>query len=266
MRGRFALGLATGVVLAFGVLFPLYWGVRTAFSGRVALSFLPSSPTLENYRYVFTSGDFANSMINSLIVAVGAVIVTIPVAVPAGYAIARMDFRGKSLGSLLLVLPLLPAVAVLVPLIVYMRTLGLYDTLYPVIVTAAVFSLPFTIWMVRGFVVAVPRGVEEAAHVDGCGQLVALVRVVLPLIAPGMVTACVFVFITAWNNYLLAVAFTTSEQLRVVPVAIVGYISAWGTNYQGMNAAATLAMLPPLVLFLAVQRWFATGLLAGSDR
>lgn len=264
-RGR-GLSVAAGGVLLFGVLFPLYWGVRTSLSSRLDASVLPSRPTLANYAYVFSSGDFANTVINSLIVAVGAVVIALPFAIPAAYALARLDFRGKQLGSLVLVLPLLPAVAVLVPLIVYARAVGLYNTLYPVILGAAVFSLPFAIWMLRGFVLAVPRSLEDAAQVDGCGRFTALVRVVLPLIAPGLVTAAVFVFVTAWNNYLLAVAFTTSQQLQVVPVAIVGYISAWGTNYPGMNAAATLAILPPLVLFLAVQRWFVTGMLAGSDR
>lgn len=263
--GRALAGAAT-VALLFGVLVPLYWGVRTSLSAGPNASVLPSHPTLANYRYIFASGDFANTIINSLIVAVGAVVLALPFAVPAAYALARLDFRGKRLGSLLLVLPLLPAVAVLVPLIVYARAAGLYNTLYPVILGAAVFSLPFAIWMLRGFVLAVPQAIEDAALVDGCGRLAALRRVVLPLIAPGLVTAAVFVFVTAWNNYLLAVAFTTSQQLEVVPVAIVGYISAWGTNYPGMDAAATLAMLPPLLLFLAVQRWFVAGMLAGSDR
>lgn len=254
------------VIMLFGALFPVYWGVRTSFAGSSGASILPPNPTLENYRYIFSNGAFANSMINSLIVSVGAVVLSLPIAVLAAYALARLDFTGKRLGAMLLALPLLPAVAVLVPLIVYTRSLGLYNTLYAVILGAAGFSLPFAIWMVRGFIQSVPQAVEEAALVDGCSRLGALFRVVLPLVTPGLVAATVFVFITAWNNYLLAVAFTTAEELRVVPVAIVGYMSAWGTNYPGMNAAATLAMAPPLILFFAVQRWFVQGLLAGAGR
>jgi N,N'-diacetylchitobiose transport system permease protein len=247
-------------VLLFGTLFPLFWGVRTSLLDA------QGELSLESYRYLFSTGDFGNTIVNSLIVAIGAVVVAVPTSVPAAYALARLEFRGKRLTTVILVLPLLPTVAVLVPLIVYARSAGLYNTLYAVIIGAAVFSLPFAIWMLRGFIIAVPREIEEAALTDGCNRIGALFRVVLPLVAPGLVAATAFVFITAWNNYLLAVAFTTTEQLRVVPVAIVGYMSAWGTNYAGMNAAATLAMLPPLIFFLAVQRWFVQGLLAGSAR
>jgi ABC-type glycerol-3-phosphate transport system permease component len=261
-----ALFATATVVLAVGVAFPVYWGVRTSLSSTNDGSFLPAHPTLANYRYIFSNGDFANSIINSLIVAVGAVLLTVPIAILAGYAFARLQFAGKRLGTLMLILPLLPAVAVLVPLIIYMRTLGIYNTLYAIIIGATVFSLPFVIWMIRAFIIAIPMDIEESAYLDGCGRLAALRRIVLPLISPGIVTAVVFVFILAWNNYILAVAFTTSQQLQVVPVAILGYISAWGTNYPGMDAAATLAMIPPLVFFLTVQRWFVQGLLSGSNR
>jgi N,N'-diacetylchitobiose transport system permease protein len=253
-------------VLVAGVLFPIYWGVRTSFSSASDAAFLPSHPTLANYRYIFASGNFANSIVNSLIVAIGAVVLAVPIAVLGAYALARFEFLGKKAGTLILVLPLLPAVAVLVPLIVYMRHLGLYNTLYAVIVGATVFSLPFALWMIRGFILAVPSEIEESSYLDGCGRMSSLVRIVLPLITPGLITAAVFVFITAWNNYILAVAFTTSNQLQVVPVAILGYITAWGTNYPGMDAAATLAMLPPLAFFLLVQKWFIQGILAGSGK
>jgi N,N'-diacetylchitobiose transport system permease protein len=257
---------AVAAVLLFGVLFPLYWGVRTSFAGGYDSGLWPAHPTLTNYRYIFSNGDFANTIVNSLIVSVGAVVLAVPTAILAAYALARLDFAGKRLSSLLFLLPLIPAVAVLVPLIVYVRELGLYNTLYAVILGATVFTLPFAIFMVRGFIAVIPRELEDAAQVDGCGRVGALRRVVLPLISPGLVATTAFVFITSWNNYLIAVAFTSAEQLRVVPVAIVGYMSAWGTNYPGMSAAATLAMLPPLIFFFAVQRWFVQGLLAGSSR
>ncbi|MQA85648.1 MAG: ABC transporter permease subunit [Streptosporangiales bacterium] len=266
MRTKGMLAGGATITLVLGTLFPLYWGVRTSLVANEDRSLFPTRPTLEGYYYVFHNGDFANAIINSSIVAVGAVIVTVPLAVLAGFALARFDFAGRRYGSLILLLPLVPAVAVLVPLIVYMRSLGMYNTLYAVILGASVFTLPFAIWMIRSFMLSVPMAVEEAALLDGCTRLGALLRVMLPLIAPGLVTASVFVFITAWNNYIYAVAFTTSEQLRVVPVAILGFITSWGTNYSGMNAAATLAMLPPLAFFLLFQKWFVQGLLAGTGR
>lgn len=266
MRARTALLAAAMLVFLLGVLFPLYWGVRTSVAPRGDLSLIPREISLDSYAQVFRSGAFADSIINSLIVAIGAIIVTVPLAVLAAFALARFTFAGRRYGSLILVLPLIPAVAVLVPLIVYMRALGLYNTLYAIIIGASVFTLPFAIWMLRSFLIAIPTSVEEAAFIDGCTRLQALRRVLLPLIAPGLVTVSLFVFITAWNNYIYAFAFTTMEELRVVPVAILGFITAWGTDYAGMNAAATIAMVPPLVLFLTFQRWFVQGLLAGTGR
>jgi multiple sugar transport system permease protein/raffinose/stachyose/melibiose transport system permease protein/trehalose/maltose transport system permease protein len=255
-----------GVALVFGVLFPLYWGLRTSLTSGSGASLLPQHPTLDNFRYIFAHSNFGNTVLNSMIVSIGAVVIAVPTAALAAYALARLTFPGKRLGAMLLVLPLLPAVAVLVPLIVYARALGVYNTLYAVILGAAGFALPFAIWMIRGFIMSVPTAVEEAALVDGAGRLGVLIRIVLPLVTPGLIAATVFVFITAWNNYLLAAAFTTTEQLQVVPIAIVGYTSTWGTNYGGMNAAAIVAIAPPLLLFFAVQRWFVQGLLAGADR
>lgn len=266
MRVRTILLAGTAVVLLLGVLFPLYWGVRTSLAPRGDLSLIPADISLDSYAQVFRSAAFVDSIINSTIVAIGSILVTVPLAVLAAFALARFTFAGQRYGALILVLPLIPAVAVLVPLIVYMRALGLYNTLYAVILGASVFTLPFAIWMLRGFLMAIPASVEEAALIDGCTRLQALRRVLLPLIAPGLITVALFVFITAWNNYIYAFAFTTMEELRVVPVAILGFITAWGTDYAGMNAAATVAMVPPLVLFLIFQRWFVQGLLAGTGR
>jgi ABC-type glycerol-3-phosphate transport system permease component len=263
---RYLLIGIPGALIALTVVFPLYWGVRTSLTDSSDTSLLPRSVDLANYRYLFENGDFGRSIVNSLFVCVGTELLTLPLALLGGYALARFDFAGKRYGSVLLLLPLLPAVAVLVPMIIYMRDLGLYNTLYAVILASTVFGLPFTIWMVRGFMLAVPKAVEEAARIDGSGPFRILVQIVVPLIAPGIVAVAIFVFITAWNTYLFAFAFTTRPELQVVPVALLGYITQWGTNYGGMDAAATIAMLPPLVLFLAVQRWFIQGLLAGAER
>jgi multiple sugar transport system permease protein len=110
------------------------------------------------------------------------------------------------------------------------------------------------------------RAVEEAARIAGSGSLRILVQIIMPLIAPGIVAVAIFVFITTWNTYIFAVAFTTPPELQVVPVTLLGYVRQWCTNYGGMDAPGTIAMLPPLVVFLAVQRWFIQGFLAGAER
>ena len=214
---------------------------------------------------LFSSG-FLTNIKNSLIVSLGTILCTLPLSLLAGYALARFDFAGKRYSAVLLVLPLLPAIAVLVPLIIYMRELGIYNTLFSVILAGTVFSLPYCTWMIRGFMLSIPREIEEAALIDGCGPLVALWRIAIPLAAPGLIAVGIFTLISAWNNYLFSFAFTTKRALQVVPAALLGFISAWGENYGGMNAAAVIAMLPVLAFFLIFQKWFIQGMMAGSSK
>jgi N,N'-diacetylchitobiose transport system permease protein len=163
-------------------------------------------------------------------------------------------------------LPLLPAIAVLVPLIIYMRGLGIYNTLYSVILATTVFILPYTTWVIRGYMLSIPLEIEEAAQLDGCGPMRVLFRIVVPLAMPGLIASGIFILISAWNNYLFSFAFTTKAELQVIPAALLGFITAWGTNYGGLNAGATIAMLPPLIFFLIFQKWFVQGMLAGASK
>ncbi|MFQ5855636.1 MAG: carbohydrate ABC transporter permease [Anaerolineae bacterium] len=265
-RTRSILILISILFIVVVIVFPIYWGVRTSFVDNRNLQFFPTELTLEHYRFLFKTGRFMNNIKNSLIVSVGSLAFTLPLSILAGYALARFNFPGKRYSVVLLVLPLLPAIAVLVPLILYMRALGLHNTLYAVILATSVFSLPFSTWMVRGFMLAIPVEIEEAAQIDGCGPMSVLFRIVVPLAAPGLIATGIFVLIYAWNNYLFSFAFTTKTTLQVVPAALLGFITAWGVNYGGMNAGATIAMLPPLIFFLAFQKWFIQGMLAGSTK
>ena len=265
-RTRLILAWVGVLFILVVIIFPLYWGVRTALVDNYNRQLLPTDLTLDNYRFLFKGGRFVSNIENSLIVSIGSVIATLPLALLGGYALARFDFPGKRYSIILLVLPLLPAIAVLVALIMYVRMLGLYNTLYSVILATTVFSLPFSVWMVRGFMLSIPREIEEAALIDGCGPMAALFRIAMPLAAPGLIAVCIFVLISAWNNYLFSFAFTTKTPLQVVPAALLAYITAWGTNYGGMNAGATVAMLPPLIFFLVFQKWFVQGMLAGSSK
>jgi multiple sugar transport system permease protein len=147
-----------------------------------------------------------------------------------------------------------------------MRRLGIYNTLFAVILAGTVFALPFCTWMIRGFMLSIPREIEEAGLIDGCGPFQALFKIAIPLAAPGLIAVGIFTFISAWNNYLFSFAFTTKRSLQVVPAALLGFISAWGENYGGMNAAAVVAMIPVLTFFLIFQKWFIQGMLAGSSK
>lgn len=265
-RTRFIITWIGIVFVVIMIIFPVYWGVRTSLVDGYNLAFFPRDLTLENYQFLFKNGKFLNNIKNSLIVSIGALLFTLPLALLAGYALARFDFPGKRYSIVLLILPLLPAIAVLVPLIIYMRGLGIYNTLYSVILATTVFILPYTTWVIRGYMLSIPLEIEEAAQLDGCGPMRVLFRIVVPLAMPGLIASGIFILISAWNNYLFSFAFTTKAELQVIPAALLGFITAWGTNYGGLNAGATIAMLPPLIFFLIFQKWFVQGMLAGASK
>jgi multiple sugar transport system permease protein len=158
------------------------------------------------------------------------------------------------------VAPLLPAIAILVPITWFMRRLGLYDSVAAVILANAVFALPLALWMLRNFVSGTPVEIEEAAQIDGCSLVGVLMRIVVPQAAPGVVAVAVCVFIGAWNNYLYAFALTSSQDLRVLPQAILAFLGAWGTYWGGLSAAGVVAVIPPILLFLIFQKWFVAGI------
>ena len=145
-----------------------------------------------------------------------------------------------------------------------MRTLHLLNTLTAVVIGNTVFTLPFAIWMLRGFFMQIPSELDDAARLDGATRLQALYRVILPLSAPGLIAVAIFALINSWNNYLYSFAFTSSAEVQVVPARLLGFITAFGTNYGGMNAAGLVAIVPPLLFFLIFQKWFVQGMLQGS--
>ncbi|MCR4438995.1 MAG: carbohydrate ABC transporter permease [bacterium] len=260
MRARRDLLFWCGAVIVLAVtLFPFLWGLRTSFVGQFEYRLLPRTWTLEHYRMLLGRPAFLLYLRNSLVVSVGAIAITLITSLLGGYALARFRFRGQSLGVVLMVLPLLPPVAVLVPLSAYFNKLGLYNTLWAVIIANVVFNLPFTVWMLRNFIAATPVETEEAAMLDGCSRLGVLFRVAVPMAAPGMVAVAVFVFINSWNNYLYSFALTSSQHLRVLPQGILSFLGSWGTYWGGLTAAGMVALLPPITLFFLFQKWFVAG-------
>lgn len=267
MKTRYVASWGAIVLISLIVLFPVLWSLRTSFMAPLNIGLATSSRVhLDNYRYILGLPEFLRYILNSLKVVTATILIVLPMAIAGGYALARYDFPGKSLSILLIVLPLLPAIAVLVPMIIYLRRLGLFNTLAGVVLANVVFNTPFVVWMVRGFIAQIPREIEEAAEIDGCSALGALARVVVPISSPGLIASGIFVLINTWNNYLYAFAFTTSPNLRVLPQGMLAFLGSWGTNYGGLNAASMLAMVPPLLFFLAFQKWFIMGMLAGTGK
>ena len=242
------------------ILFPFFWGLRTSLADRYDMGLVPSRLTLEHYLVLISRPEFFIYLQNSFIVSFSSIIVTVFIALLGGYALARLQFRGRRFGALLLILPLLPPVAILVPLVSYFQKLGLYNTLIAVIVANVVFNIPLSVWMVRNFILGNPIEIEEAARIDGCSRWGVLFRIVLPTMGPGIIAVAVFVFINVWNNYLYAFALTSSQSLRVLPHGILSFLGSWGTYWGGLTAAGILVLIPPVILFLFFQKWFIAGI------
>jgi len=240
---------------------PILWGIRTSLTpGPEAGSLVPSKVTWEHYRKIISQGRFYRYAANSAIVTIGSLIVVAPLSLAAGYALARFRFWGRKVAPLLLAFPLLPAITFLVPLSRYLNVLGLYDSLPALILSNSAFCIPFCVWMMRNFVHTVPRSLEEAGLLDGCTRLSLLWRIVLPCAFPGLMAVTVFVFVQVWNNFIFAYALTTNQALQVLPKAVVGFIGSWRTDWGGLMAMGVLTLLPPVIVFQSLQKWFVAGM------
>ncbi|MYR59195.1 ABC transporter permease subunit [Streptomyces sp. SID625] len=259
------LGLLVFVVLGF----PLYWMLNTAFKpAKDAIdpdpSLLPTGFTTANFKRALEVSDFWGPVGRSLIVSLVVVGVGIAVGTLAALAISRFAFRGRKIVIVgILAVQMVPLVAMIIPIFLLLNDLGQYDKLTGLIITYLTFVLPFTVWTLRGFIVNIPKELEEAAMVDGCTRTGAFVRVVFPLLAPGMVATSVYGFIQAWNEYLYALMLM-SQQNQTATVWLGNFTTKNGTEYAPMMAGATMMAVPIVVLFLLVQRKMAAGLTAGA--
>ena len=242
------------------ITFPFIWGLRTSLAERFDTSLIPARLTLSHYKILFERPEFLIYLKNSVMISLFSIFVTLVIALLSGYALARLKFRGQKLGALLLILPLLPPVAILVPLVSYFQKLGMYNSLAAVIIANVVFNLPLSVWMMRNFIRGCPVALEEAARIDGCSRTSALFRIIVPAISPGIVAVAVFVFINSWNNFLYAFALTSSQSLRVLPQGILSFLGNWGTYWGGLTAAGILVLIPPVIFFLIFQKWFIAGI------
>ncbi|MEU2182458.1 carbohydrate ABC transporter permease [Streptomyces thermolilacinus] len=260
-----ALGLLVFAVLGF----PVYWMVNTAFKpAKDAIDpdphFFPSTFTLENFKRALEVADFWGPVGRSLVVSLVVVIIGITVGMLAALAISRFAFRGRKIVIVgILAVQMVPLVAMIIPVFLLLNDLGQYDKLTGLVITYLTFILPFTVWTLRGFIVNIPKELEEAAMVDGCTRTGAFVRVVFPLLAPGMVATSVYGFIQAWNEYLYALMLM-SQQNQTATVWLGNFITKNGTEYAPMMAGSTMMAVPIVILFLLVQRKMAAGLTAGA--
>jgi len=251
--------------------FPLLWMLSTSFKGPrelVALvpSLIPVSPTLANYGTAFGEQDLVQSAANSIQLSLGNAILTVLVALPAAYGLARYaTILRKLTMSWILVSQIFPLILIIIPLFLILKTLHLLDSLSGLLIVYLVWSLPFTLWMLQTYVKAIPLELEEAAAIDGAGRLRILRSIVLPLLAPGIVVAALFAFISAWNEFFFALVVLQGQEHFTLPLTLARFIGSEGVVRLGPLAAASLiATLPSLVFFIVIQRHLRSGLLAGG--
>ena len=263
-----ALGLLVFAVMTF----PVYWMVSTAFKLPRDIQdyvphWFPSPATLDNFSAAIHREYFWDVVKNSLIIVSAVVVLSMVIAFLAAVALAKFRFVGwRAAIVLIIAVQMVPLNGLIIPLYITLADAHQVNTLLGVVVTYLTFVLPFCVWTLRGFVLGVPRELEEAAMVDGSTRLGAFFRILLPLVAPGLVATSIFAFILAWNEFLLGYILLSSPEKQTLTVWLAGFTSARGTDWGPLMAAATLTALPVVVFFLLVHRRIAFGLTSGAVR
>ncbi len=275
MRLRKIILNGTAIVVALVTLFPIFWMVSTAFKPATEIYSLtphplPSHPTWANFANVLNGSvigrPYWTFLRNSLVVTLSSVAVSSLVALLAAVGVARFRFRFRTTYLImLLIVQMLPQQALVIALYLDFSRVNLLDSLTGLVLLYIAFSLPVTIWMLRNFVAAVPRELEEAASIDGAGPLTVFWKVLLPLVTPGLVTTSVFAFIFAWNEFVFATTFLGTDQAKyTLPVYVTYFFGKGSVDWGAIMAASVLFTLPVMIFFLIVQRRLRTGLLAGA--
>ena len=268
--GAAVLLYAAVLLLLVVVLFPFVYAalssfrpVRELFSTQPVL--LPEDWTGEHYRRAFNDTNFPRYFRNSMVVALATVVLSVVAGTFAGYSLARLNARGRNaIATGVLLVYLLPGVLLLIPLYLLIVRLGLADSPASLILAYTTFAVPFTTWLLRAFFVQIPRELEEASLLDGSTVMGAFRRVVLPLSAPGIVSAAVFAFILAWNEVLFALTFISSDEQKTIPVGIAALSGEWSTQWGTLLAVTVVAGLPVLLFFTLLNRYLLRGLTAGA--
>ena len=268
-RIRLVAGVAASSAFLLAWVFPIVWSVLNSFkTEQDVLAYPPKlvfSPTLAAYRDVlFGSSSILPNLWSSFVISVGTTIVTIVLAVPAAYALARVRMPGKRLaGFYVLATQMLPPVGIIIPYVLVLRNIGWIDTYQGMILIYLSFSLPFAIWLMVSYFEEIPLEMEEAAYLDGASRLRALWRIIIPQVQGGIAVTVVFVFLNAWNEFLFAVVLS-GNTVRPVTIAMFNFVSVEQTLWAKLAAVSVLAMLPVIVLGVVAQKNIVKGLTVGA--
>jgi multiple sugar transport system permease protein len=288
------LFLGSALLLAY-LLAPVVWLVSSSIQTEAEIVSIPphwlsDEPTLANFRAIFLAGEqeityetrtqadpasggyipstaqnLLPAMRNSIIVSIAVVALNLLVGVPAAYALAKIRFRGRQTSIyLILATRVIPDIALVVPLFLMIRKLGLLDDVRSLIVTYLAITVPFTVFILVSYFESLPDDLDKAARVDGCSRLQALLRVFLPLALPSLVAVVLFAFLTSWNEFLLALMFTQTPRSQTLPIVVASFTSDFTISFSFINAAGVVAIVPPVILAVLFQRYLVSGLTAGA--
>jgi len=262
---QFLVILLTAII----ILVPIYWIVSGAFKQQVDIFQLKLlfTPTLENFRIIFKSPyNLFDKLVNSTLVALSTVLITIPLATLAAYSFSRFRMKAeKVMFVTILATQFVPAVVIVLPFFILFRDIGILDTRLALVLVNLSLIMPFAIWMIKGFIDGIPMDTEEAALVDGSGRIQVVLNVVIPMALPGVITAGIFCFILAWNEFLFALIITTNKAVTL-PVGLSLFHAEEGVLWHLISAAGIMIMLPMFVLATLIQKHFVQGMTMGAVR
>lgn len=268
LRRTLTLHLPMAAIVAFAIG-PYLWMLLTSLRVESTLfapnrTLLPDTLTAANYLRLFTKTTFVANLGHSLVVALGTVVLGLALSVTAAYAFSRYRFKGRRLLMMtFLLVNMFPLILLIIPLFITMRVLGILDTHLAVILAHATFAIPFSTWMMTSYFDAIPRSLDEAALVDGCTPLGAMLKVVLPLALPGVIATGIYIFITSWNEYLYA-SVLAGQDVRTLTVAVQTLIGEYEIAWGLLTAGGVVGALPVTVLFLLIQKRLIAGMTQGA--
>ncbi len=258
-------GLAIVLVVDFPILTVVLNSFRTTENILSSSNVVPTEPTLANYVYVNTRTRFWTFLVNSAVVAAASTALGIVLAALAGFAMSRFRVRVlRGYNQALLLVQMFPLILAIIPLFILFRRLDMVNTFTPVVLVYTVTQLPFATWMLRSYFDSIPRELDEAATMDGASPLRVFAQVILPLTLPGIAAVAIFSFLFSYNEYFISSVFLRDENRMTMPVGIQSFMQQYGTDWGSLMAAATLGMIPTLVLFLFIQKYMVSGATAGA--
>ena len=264
--------LVTWIILTTIVLGPLYWVTISAFKDRQEIlrstpTLIPLHPTLENFRQLFGATDYPRYLTNSFTIALLTALFTVLVSIAAAYGLYRLRIPGgDKMAGLILVAYMIPGTLLLVPLYQMFAGIELIDTRNALVLVNVAFTAPFCTWLLRGFFFAIPRELDEAAAVDGAGPVRTMLRIVLPLVAPGIATVAVYAFVFSWTEFVFASQLIISDSLKTLPIGLSAIMGQYTVNWGLLMAGTVCTVIPAIVPFLFAGRWFVGGLTAGATK